>query len=109
MKISEPLFDEILENNQLIKGRLRLKKHDLEKLYKVLGKKNDMLEKKLAHQEELIRSNVTKRNKINFQIKKNSESIKKSFYPSSNKISRVELSSYCVVTIKKLPFTTIVV
>ena len=87
MKISEPLFDEILENNQLIRGRLNLKKHDLEKLYKVLGKKNDMLKKKLAHQEELIRSNFTKRNKINVQIKRNSESIKKSFYSSANKIS----------------------
>ena len=87
MKTSEPLFDKILENNQLIKGRLNLKKYDLEKLYKALRKKNSRLKKKLDHQEELIRSNITKRNNINSQIKKNIESIKKSFYPSTNKIS----------------------
>ena len=67
MKTSEPLFDKILENNQLIKGRLNLKKYDLEKLYKALRKKNSRLKKKLDHQEELIRSNITKRNEINSQ------------------------------------------
>ena len=38
MKMSLPLFDEILEKNQLIKGRLNFKKTDLEKLYRALEK-----------------------------------------------------------------------
>jgi len=42
---------------------------------------------KRAHQEKIIKSNITKRNEINSLIKKNSESLQKSFYPSTNKIS----------------------
>ena len=87
MKMSTALFDKILENNLLIKGRLNFKKADLEKLYRALKKDNESLKKKRAHQEEIIKSNITKRNEINFLIKKNSESLQKSFYPSTNKIS----------------------
>ena len=36
--MSTQLFDEILENNQLIKGRLNHKEADLEKLYRALIK-----------------------------------------------------------------------
>ena len=85
--MSAQLFNEILEKNQLIKGRLNVNKADLEKLYRALEKDNESLKKKKAHQDEIIKSNITKRNKINSLIKKNSESLQKSFYPSTNKIS----------------------
>ena len=89
MKKVAPLFNEILENNKLIKGRLTCNKSDLEKLYLALEKDINRLKKTQAHQEEVIKSNITKRNKISSQIKRNSESIKKSFYPSTNKISLI--------------------
>ena len=85
--MSAQLFDEILEKNQLVKGRLNFNKADLEKLYRALEKDNNRLKKKQARQEEIIRANITERNKINSQIKQNSESVQKSFYPSTNKIS----------------------
>ena len=81
------LFDEILEKNQLVKGRLNFNKTDLEKLYRALEKDNNRLKKKQTRQEEIIKANITERNKINSQIKGNSESVQKSFYPSTNKIS----------------------
>ena len=87
--MSAQLFDEILEKNQLIKGRLNFNKIDLEKLYQALEKDNNRLKKKQARQEEIIKANITERNKINSQIKRNSESIQKSFYPSTNKISLI--------------------
>ena len=87
MKISAPLFNKIIENNKIIKGRLTFNKTDLEGLYLALKKDNNRLKKKQAHQEEVIKSNITKRNKINSQIKRNSESVQKSFFPSTNKIS----------------------
>jgi len=59
----------------------------LEKLYQSLQRDNNRLKKKQAHQEEIIKANITERNKINSQIKRNSESVQKSFYPSTNKIS----------------------
>ena len=87
MTMSASLIDKILENNQLIKGRLNFKRADLEKLYRALEKDNESLNKKRDHQEEINKSNITKRNEINSLIKKNYESLQKSFYPSTNKIS----------------------
>ena len=85
--MSVPSFNEILEKNQLIHGRLNVKPADLEKLYQTLKKDNDRLNKKKAHYEEVIKLNITKRNEIKFQVKRNYESVQKSFYPSQNKIS----------------------
>ena len=87
MKMSTQLFNQIIENNQLINGRLTFIKTDLKKLYLALENDNKRLNKILVRHEEIIKSNITKRNKINSQIKRNSESIQKSFYPSTNKIS----------------------
>ena len=85
--MSAQLFDEILEKNKLINGRLNFNMTDLETLYRALEKDNNRLKKKQARQEERIKANITERNKINSQIKRNSESVQKSFYPSTNKIS----------------------
>ena len=82
-----PLFTKILENNQLINGRLNADKSDLEKLFMVLQKDSEKLIRKQNRQEEIIKSSISKRNKIKLQIKRNSESIQKSFYPSNEKIS----------------------
>ena len=81
------LFKEILEKNQLIKGRLNANQTDLEKLYQALQKDSDRLKRKQIRQEEIIKSTLAKRNEITLQIKRNSESIQKSFYPSNEKIS----------------------
>ena len=87
MKISASFFNEIIEKNKIIKGRLTFNKTDLEGLYLALEKDNNRLKKKQARYEEVIKSNITKRNKINSQVKRNSESVQKSFFPSTNKIS----------------------
>ena len=85
--MSAPLFKNILEKNKAIKGRLTFNKKDLEELYLALQKDNNRLKKTYAFQEQVIKSNITKRKKINLQIKQNLESVLKSFYPSKNKIS----------------------
>ena len=77
--MSTPSFDEILEKNKIIKGRLSFKKNDLEKLYLSLKKDNNSLKKKLVYQEEAINANINKRNEINYKIKRNTESVLKSF------------------------------
>ncbi|MBC8256780.1 MAG: hypothetical protein H8E85_05660 [Candidatus Marinimicrobia bacterium] len=82
-----PLFNEILENNQLIKGRLNVNRGDLEKLYQALQKDSDRLKRKQIRQEEIIQSTLVNRNEIKVKIKRNFESIQKSFHPSSEKIS----------------------
>ena len=82
-----PLLNKILENNQLVKGRLRVSQSELEKLYQSLENNTDQLKKKLHRQEELIRSQIRKRNRIKFQLKRNLESINKTFHPSKQNIS----------------------
>ena len=82
-----PLLNKILENNQLVKGRLRVSQSELEKLYQSLNNNTDQLTKKLHSQEELIRSQIRKRNRIKFQLKRNLESINKTFHPSKKNIS----------------------
>ena len=82
-----PLLNKILENNQLVKGRLRVSQSELEKLYQSLENNTDQLKKKLHRQEELIRSQIRKRNRIKFQLKRNLESINKTFHTSRDNIS----------------------
>ena len=82
-----PLLNKILENNQLVKGRLRVSQSELEKLYQSLNNNTDQLTKKLHSQEELIRSQIRKRNGIKFQLKRNLECINKTFHPSKKNIS----------------------
>ena len=85
--MSEPLFTEILENNQLINGRLNADKYALEKLFIALQKDSERLIRKQTRQEGIIKSSISKRHEIKLQIKRNCESIQKSFHPSDEKIS----------------------
>ena len=87
MDIPAPLFTKILDNNQLINGRLNADKSDLEKLFMALQKDAERLIRKQTRQEEIIKSSISKRNEIKLQIKRNSEAIQKSFHPSNEKIS----------------------
>ncbi len=87
MAATVPLFSEILKNNQLVKGKLRISTSDLEKLFRSLENNTNHLEKKLHRQEELITTQIRKRNEIKFQLKRNLESINKTFHPSKNNIS----------------------
>ena len=85
--MTAPLIKKILENTLLIKGRLNANQTDLEKLYQALQKDSDRLKRKQIRQEEIIKSTLAKQNEIKLQIKRNSESIQKSFHPSNEKIS----------------------
>ena len=57
-----PLFTKILENNQLINGRLNADKSDLEKLFMVLQKDSERLVRKqnLKHKKEQKLNNSKK-------------------------------------------------
>ena len=65
-----PLFAKILENNQIVNGRLNADKSELEKLFMVLQKDSEKLIRKQNRQEEIIKSSISKLNKIKLQIKR---------------------------------------
>ncbi len=87
MEISLPLFNKILETNHLVKGRLNVKDSDLKKIYLALQKDDELLENKLSRHEKLIRTQISKRNAIKLERKRNYETLQKSFYPTTNKVS----------------------
>ena len=87
MEHSAPLFKKILEINHIIRGRLNINHSELEKLYIGLQKDDERLIKKRTRQEEIIKTQIIKRNTIKYQLKRNSESLQKSFYPNTNKVS----------------------
>ncbi len=87
MKFSIPLFNEILKNNILIKGRLNIKNSELEKLYKSLVSDEKSLQKKLSNYEKKIKNQIAEKNQIKLERKRKIETLKKTFSPETNKIS----------------------
>ena len=87
MEISAPLFNKILETNHLVKGRLNVKDSDLKKIYLALQKDDELLENKLSRHEKLIKTQISKRNAIKLERKRNYETLQKSFYPTTNNVS----------------------
>ena len=87
MEISLPLFNKILETNHLVKGRLNVKDSDLKKIYLALQKDDEILGNKLSHHEKLMRTQISKRNAIKLERKRNHETLQKSFYPTTNNVS----------------------
>ena len=87
MGISVPLFNKILETNHLVKGRLSVKDSDLKKIYLALQKDDELFRNKLSHHEKIIKTQINKRNAIKIERKRNNETLQKSFYPNTNKVS----------------------
>ena len=84
---SVSLINNILESNHLIKGRLNVEYVELKKLYAALQKNDERLKNKQSHHEKIIKSQINKRNAIKFQRKRNFESLQKSFYPITTRVS----------------------
>ncbi|MDP6936975.1 MAG: hypothetical protein QGF36_06045 [Candidatus Marinimicrobia bacterium] len=87
MDFPTPSFQDIIQYNKLIKGRLRTPVKALEKLHRVLLKENARINKQMDRENKHIRSHLKKRSQLNLLLKRNTESILKSFYPATDKIS----------------------
>jgi len=84
---SAPLFNKILETNQLIKGRLNVNNSDLKKLYMALHKDDQHLRNKQSYHDKMIKNQISKRNAVKLERKRIHESLQKSFDPTKNKVS----------------------
>ena len=87
MGISAPLFNKIIETNQLIKGRLNVNNSDLKKLYTTLQRDDQRLINKQSHHEKMIKAQISKCNDIKFERKRIHQSLQKSFNHTNNKVS----------------------
>ena len=81
------LFKNIIDNNQLINGKLNLSYRELEKLYFSLKKKEARYKDRLARKYEVIQSNLDEISNLKNEIKYIKESINKITNLPKNKIA----------------------
>jgi len=85
--LDSKLFKNIIDNNQLINGKLNLSYRELEKLYFSLKKKEARYKDKLTRKYELIQSNLDEISNLKNEIKYIKESINKITNLPQNKIA----------------------
>ncbi len=61
MEQSTPSFNEIIRQNQLIKGRLKLSSRDLDKLYRLIIKQHEQSLRKLKNDRKKVCEGKNKR------------------------------------------------
>ena len=87
LALDSKLFKNIIDNNQLINGKLNLSYRELEKLYFSLKKKEARYKDKLTRKYELIQSNLDEISNLKNEIKYIKESINKITNLPQNKIA----------------------
>ena len=87
LALDSKLFKNIIDNNQLINGKLNLSYRELEKLYFSLKKKEARYKDRLARKYEVIQSNLDEISNLKNEIKYIKESINKITNLPKNKIA----------------------
>ncbi len=87
LALDSKLFKNIIDNNQLINGKLNLSYRELEKLYFSLKKKEARYKDRLTRKYELIQSNLDEISNLKNEIKYIKESINKITNLPQNKIA----------------------
>jgi len=87
MDISLPSIKDILKNNQLIRGRLRLTPADIQKLYLSKFKQNQQIHKELSKAKNIVKSSLDQIKNLKSELQYCEESLQKAFYPSAKNIA----------------------
>jgi len=87
MDISLPSIKDILTNNQLIRGRLRLTQADIQKLYLEKFKQNQKIQGNLSKEKKSVKSSLDQIKKLKSELQYCEESLQKAFYPSAKNIA----------------------
>ena len=87
MDISLPSNKDILINNQLIRGRLRLTQADIQKLYLEKFKQNQKIQGNLSKEKKSVKASLDQIKNLKSELKYCEESLQKAFYPSAKNIA----------------------
>ena len=87
MDISLPSIKDILINNQLIRGRLRLTQSDIQKLYLEIFKQNQKIQRNLSKEKKSVKASLDQIKNLKSELKYCKESLQKAFYPSAENIA----------------------
>ena len=87
MDISLPSIKDILTNNKLIKGRLRLTKEDIQKLYQSRFKQNQKIIIELSKEENIIKYSLDQIKNLKSELKYCEETLQKAFHPTTGNIA----------------------
>ena len=87
MDISLPSIKDILINNQLIRGRLRLTQADIQKLYLAKFKKNQKIQRNLSKEKKSMKTSLNQIKNLKSELKYCEGTIQKCFHPSTENIA----------------------
>ena len=87
MDISLPSFKDILINNQLIRGRLRITQTDIQKLYLATFKQNKNIQRNLSKEKKNVKVSLDQIKNLRSELKYCEETFQKAFYPSTKNIA----------------------
>ena len=87
MDISLPSFKDILINNQLIRGRLRITQTNIQKLYLATFKQNKNIQRNLSKEKKNVKVSLDQIKNLRSELKYCEETFQKAFYPSTKNIA----------------------
>ena len=87
MDISLPSIKDILINNQLIRGRLRITQTDIQKLYLATFKQNKNIQRNLSKEKKNVKVSLDQIKNLRSELKYCEETFQKAFYPSTKNIA----------------------
>jgi len=85
--VSMPSVKDILTNNYLIRGHLRLTSVEIRRLYRLQLRQNQKIHRKLANQEEMLQESLDHIKNLKSKLKYSEETLQKAFHPSTDKIA----------------------
>ena len=87
MDFSLPPIKDILTNNKIIGGRLKLSSADIQKLYHAKAKQNQNIQLELSNKKNILKSSLSQISYLKSELKYCEESLQKAFHPSSENIA----------------------
>ena len=87
MDLSLAKLKEILTNNKLIGGRLKVASSDIQKIYHAKAKQNQNIQLELSKTMNIINSSLSQISYLKSELKYCEETLQKAFYPSTDNIA----------------------
>jgi len=87
MDLPLPQYKDILTNNKLIGGHLKVTSSDIQKLYHTKAKQNQNIQLELSKKKNILKSSLSHISYLKSELKYCEETLQKAFYPSTGNIA----------------------
>ena len=99
MDISFLSIKNILTNNRLIRGRIRLTSRDIHRLYRTKLKQNQKIKIEISKENNIAKSSLEKIKILKYELKYCEETLQKAFHPSTENIALLykNVGNHCYI------------